>query len=113
MYNLITETKNSVQGVNSRITNEEEWISKLEDRMVEINNAEQNRVTVRKKNGDRHRDCQENIMCTSIQIIQVSEEEDKKEGCQKIFEKIIVENFPKIGKKLSPESRNPRESYGG
>ena len=46
MYNLITETKNSVQGVNSRITNEEEWISKLEDRMVEINDAEQNRVTV-------------------------------------------------------------------
>ena len=45
MNNLITETKNSLEGINSRITKEEEWISKLEDRMVEINEAE-NRVKV-------------------------------------------------------------------
>ena len=45
MNNLITETKNSLQGTNSRITKEEEWISKLEDRIVEINEAE-NRVKV-------------------------------------------------------------------
>ena len=38
-------------------------------------------------------------MFTSIQIIQVPEEEDKKEGYEKTIENIIVENFPKIGKK--------------
>ena len=34
----------------------------------------------------------------NIQIIGVSEEEDKKKGHKKILEEIIVENLPKMGK---------------
>ena len=33
-------------------------------------------------------------------IIRVSEEEEKKKGSEKIFEKIIVENFPNMGKEV-------------
>ena len=33
--------KNTLEGINSRITEAEEWISDLEDRMVEITAAEQ------------------------------------------------------------------------
>ena len=33
---------NALEGINSRITEAEEWISDLEDRMVEITTAEQN-----------------------------------------------------------------------
>ena len=36
MKNTITEIKNTLEGTNSRITEAEEWISELEDRMVEI-----------------------------------------------------------------------------
>ena len=36
MNNIITEIKNTLEGTSSRITEPEEWISKLEDRMVEI-----------------------------------------------------------------------------
>ena len=36
--------------------------------------------------------------CTNIQIIGVPEEEEKKKGTEKIFEEIIVENFPNMGK---------------
>ena len=32
MNNTITEMKNTLEGINSRITEAEEWISKLEDR---------------------------------------------------------------------------------
>ena len=35
---------------------------------------------------------------TNIQIIGVPEEEEKKKGSEKIFEEIIVEKFPKMGK---------------
>ena len=42
MNNTITERKNSQEGINSRITEVEERISDLEDRMVEIT-AEQNK----------------------------------------------------------------------
>ena len=30
----------------------------------------------------------------------VSEEEEKKEGTEKIFKEIIVENFPKVGNEI-------------
>ena len=45
MNNTITEMKNTLEGINSRITEAEEWISDLEERMVEIAVSEQ-----RKKN---------------------------------------------------------------
>ena len=38
---------NTLEGINSRITEAEEWIDDLEDRMVEITAAEQN---IEKKN---------------------------------------------------------------
>ena len=42
MINTITEMKNTLEGINSRITEAEEWINDLKDRMVEITAAEQN-----------------------------------------------------------------------
>ena len=36
MKNTINEIKNSLEGINSRITDTEEWISDLEDRMVKL-----------------------------------------------------------------------------
>ena len=43
MNNTTNEIKNSLDGINSRITEPEEWISDLEDKIVEINTAEQNK----------------------------------------------------------------------
>ena len=43
MDNTINEIKNSLEGSNSRITEAEERISDLEDKMVEITTAEQNK----------------------------------------------------------------------
>ena len=46
------------------------------------------------------RDLWDNIKRTNIQIIGVPEEEEKKKGTEKIFEEIILENFPNIGKDI-------------
>ena len=43
MNNTITEIKNILEGINSRITRAEEQISELEDKMVEITAREQNK----------------------------------------------------------------------
>jgi len=43
MNNTITEMKNTLEGISSRITEMEEWINDLEDRMVEISAKEQNK----------------------------------------------------------------------
>ena len=46
--NTITEIKNTLEGINSRIS-EAERISNLEDKMVEITSEEQNKVTRMKR----------------------------------------------------------------
>ena len=43
MNNTITKMKNTLEGSNSRITEAEEWISDLEDIMVEFTAVEQNK----------------------------------------------------------------------
>ena len=42
MNNTINEIKNYLEGISSRITEAEIWISDLEDKIVEITTAEQN-----------------------------------------------------------------------
>ena len=68
--------------------------------MVEITSEEQNKVKRMKRTEDSLRDLWDNIKCTNIQIIRVPKEEEKKKGYEKIFEEIIVENFPKMEKKI-------------
>ena len=53
-----------------------------------------------KKIEDSLRDLWDNIKHTNIRIIGVPEEEEKKKGTEKIFEEIIVENFPNVGKEI-------------
>ena len=49
---------------------------------------------------DSLKDLCDNIKCNNIRIIGVSEEEEKEEGSKKIFEEILVENFPNMGKEI-------------
>ena len=42
LKNKQTEMKNTLEGINSRIIEAEEWVNDLEDRMMEITVAEQN-----------------------------------------------------------------------
>ena len=68
--------------------------------MVEITSEEQNKVKRMKTTEDSLRDLWDNIKCTNIRIIGVPEEEEKNKGCEKIFEEIIVENFPNMEKEI-------------
>ena len=77
----------------------EERISDLEDKIVEITTAEQIKEKRMKRIEDTLRDFWNNIKRTNIRIIGVPEEE-KKKGTEKIFEEIIVENFPNMGKEI-------------
>ena len=74
MNNTIHEIKNSLEGLNSRITEAEECISDLEDIRVEITIAEQNKEKRMKRIEDSLRDLWDNIKCTNIRILRVPEE---------------------------------------
>ena len=63
-------------------------------KMVEITSEEQNKIKIVKRTEDSLRDFWDHTKHISIRIIGVPEEEEKKKGYEKIFEEIIVENFP-------------------
>ena len=100
MNNTITKIKNTLEGNNSRIIESEEWISELEDGMVEITAEEQNRGKRMKRIEDSLRDLWDNIKCTNIWVVGIPEEEEKKKDTEKNFEEVIVENSPNMGKEL-------------
>ena len=62
----ITEITNTLEGINSRISEAEERISELEDKMVEITAEEQNKVKRVKRAEDSLRDLWDSIKCTNI-----------------------------------------------
>ena len=99
----ITEIKNTLEEINSKISEAEEQISELEDKMVEVNSEEQNKVKRMKRTEDSLRDLWDNIKCTNIRIIGIPEKKEKKKGYEKIFEEIIVENFPSMGKEIDSQ----------
>ena len=72
-----------------------------------------------KRTEERLRDLQDNSKRTNIRITGVPEEKEKKKGTEKIYEKIIVENFPNMGKETvnqvqeaqSPIQDKSKEKY--
>ena len=100
MNNTINEIKNSLEGINSRITEAEERRRNLEDKIMVLNIAEENKEKRMKRIQDTLRDIWDNIKCTNIRIIGVPEEDKKKKGSEKVFEEIPVENFPNMGKEI-------------
>ena len=103
MNNTITEMKTTLQGINSRITETEEWISDLEDRMVEFTATEQNKEKRMKRNDNSQRDLWDKTKHNNICIIGFPEGEEREKGPEKIFEEIIVEKFPKMGKEIATQ----------
>ena len=102
----------SVFCINSRITEAGEWISDLEDRMVEFTAAEQNKEKRMKINENSLRDFWDNIKCNNIHIMGVPEGEEREKGPEKIFEEIIVEKFPNMGKEIATQVQEAQRVLG-
>ena len=65
--NTTTKIRNTLEGINSRISEAEEQTRELEDKMVEITSEEQNKVKRMKRTEDSLRDLWDNIKSTNIQ----------------------------------------------
>ena len=78
MQNTITEMKTSLEAANSRKQEAEEWVSEVEDRLVEITDAEQKREKRLKTNEESLRELWDNVKCTNIHILGIPEEEREK-----------------------------------
>ena len=79
--------KNTLKGINTKITEAEEWISKLEDRVVEITAMEQNKEKRIKRNEDSLRDLWNNVKSIEFHIIGIPEGEEGERGLRKYLKR--------------------------
>ena len=94
------EMNNTLGGIHSRITEAEAQINDLEDRMVGLIATEQSIEKRMKRNEVSLRDLWDNIKRMNIHIIGAPEGEEREKGPEKIFEEIIPEKFPNMGKEI-------------
>uniref|UniRef100_A0A8D1W041 L1 transposable element RRM domain-containing protein n=1 Tax=Sus scrofa TaxID=9823 RepID=A0A8D1W041_PIG len=118
MQNIITEIKHSLEAANSRIQEAEEGIGEVEDRLVEIMDAEQKRERRLKTNEESHREQKREKRLktneesrTNIRIIGVPEGEEREKGTEKRFQEIIAENFPNMGMEPLTQIQKTRVPY--
>ena len=77
--------KNTLEGINSRITEAAEQMSKVEDRVVESTATKQNKEKRMKRTGESLRDPWSNIEDTNICIIGVPERAKRGRKCQRKY----------------------------
>ena len=104
--------KNTLEGINSRITEAKKRVSDLEDRVVETTAMEQNKEKRMKRNEDSLKDLWDNIKRTNIHIIGVPEGEEREKGPKKMYKEIIVENFPNMGKEIATQVQEAQRVPG-
>ena len=68
MNNTKTEIKNTLEGTDSRITEAEQWISDLEDKIMEITTAEQNKEKRMKRIEDSLRDLWDRLNVPTFEL---------------------------------------------
>jgi len=98
LMNKQAEMNNTWERINSRIIETEQQINDLKDRLVEITTIVQNIEKRMWRDEDGLGDLWDNIKGTNIHTIGMPEGEEREKGPEKIFQEIIAENFPKIGR---------------
>ena len=80
-----------------RMDKAEEWIHDVEDKIMEINEAEQKREWNVINYDGRLRELNNLLKCNNIHIIAIPEDEGREKEAD-LFEQIIPENFPTLEK---------------
>ena len=83
MNSTITEITKTLKGTNSRLSETEEWINDLEDTMIEMIEAEQNKEKRIKRNEDSPRGFWDNTEHTILRNMGIPEEEEKRKSLRK------------------------------
>ena len=81
--------------------------------MLKITVTECNIKNKIKRNEDSITDIWDNIKHTNIRIIEVPEGGEREKGPEKIFEEIIAENFPNVGREIvnQVQEAKPKEEH--
>ena len=97
---MLRETKENVQGTNSdrkETGTQINGVGQKEERNIQSEKNEEIRI---QKNEERFRNLQDIFKCSNIPITGVPEGEEEEQEIEKLFEKIMKENFPSLAKEI-------------
>ena len=110
--------KSTMEGIKSRL-DMVETINEIETREEEYKEAEAQREKRISKNERILRELCDQSKRNKIRIIGITEEEERQIGIESVFEEVVAENFPNLGKDIvcqateihrSPNTRDPRKT---
>ena len=87
LKNKQTEMNNTLEGINCRITEAEEWINDLEDRVMEITATEQNTEKRMKRNKDSLRDFWDNLNAPTFSLQGSQKEKEERKDLRKYLKR--------------------------
>ena len=96
MKNTISEIENTLGGITDRLDEAEDWISELEDKVernIQIEELHEKRL---KTYEDSLRELQDNMKHNNIHVMVIPEREEKEQGIEILFEKIMKDNVPNL-----------------
>ena len=85
--NRQTEMNNTLEGINSRITEAKEWINDLEDRMVDITAKEQNIEKRMKRHKDNLIDLWDNLNAPTFSLQRSQKEKEERKDLRKYLKR--------------------------
>ncbi|KAK1346738.1 hypothetical protein QTO34_000598 [Cnephaeus nilssonii] len=119
MKSDIATIKNTMESFNSRLQEAEDRISELEDQVQKQAQAEQQLEKKIKKQEESLRELRDNMKRSNMRIIGLPEGQEEQQGLENLFEEIMTENFPDMGKikvtqeteKLTPGKEHKPSTY--
>ena len=88
-----------LEGIKSKITKAEEWLSDKEDRIIEIITMEKSKEKRMKRNENSCRNLWDNHRHSNTHIIGALEGEEREKGPGEISEEMTAENSPEMRRK--------------
>ncbi|KAK1339804.1 hypothetical protein QTO34_018361 [Cnephaeus nilssonii] len=98
MKSDIATIKNTMESFNSRLQEAEDRISELEDQVQKQAQTEQQLEKKIKKQEENLRELRDNMKRSNMRIIGLPEGQEEQQGLENLFEEIMTENFPDMGK---------------
>ena len=90
--------QNKLDAVTAKMEETKKRLSEIKDKIMENDEAEKRRERKLPDHKGRIRDLSDSMKQNNIRIIGVPEEGERGKGAEGLFEQIIAENFPSLGK---------------
>ena len=96
--NQLNETQSKLEVLMMRVNKVEERVSDIEDKLMAKRETEEKRDKQLKDHEDRLREINDSLRKKNLNLIGVPKAAERARGPEYVFEQIIAENFPNLGR---------------